>query len=301
MNLLITGVAGFIGAKIAQEAIKRGYYVYGVDDLSRGYEKNIPKNVEFIKLDLSDKEKFKILPHNIDVILHLAGQSSGEISFDDPVADLRKNTVSTLNLIEYGIAQKVRKLIYASSMSVYGDVSSLPVSENHYCSPLSCYGVGKLASEKYLNIYRQQLPFIILRMFNVYGPGQDMHNLRQGMVSIFLQHAITKKHISVRGSLNRYRDFIYIDDVVEIWLQAINNKLAINNVFNVGTGIKTTISNLLCLMKDILPEISWSEISGTTGDQFGIYADVSYLMDTFQLNKFTILQQGLQSFVNSFK
>ncbi len=278
MNVLITGVAGFIGSKIAEAAVRQGYSVYGVDDLSQGYNKNIPKNVTFMKIDLSDKAQIQNLPDEIDIIMHLAGQSSGEISFDDPVLDLKKNTVSTLNLIEYGIQKRAQKIIYASSMSVYGDVQDSPVSENNNCFPISCYGVGKLAAENYLKIYQEQLPFVIFRMFNVYGPGQDMNNLRQGMVSIFLQHALVEAHIPVKGSLKRYRDFIYIDDVVEIWLQAINNRSAVNKIFNLGTGVKTTIENLLIQIKRILPEITWSQIPGTLGDQYGVYADTSNLV-----------------------
>lgn len=298
MNLLITGVAGFIGSRIAEKSIVNGYHVYGVDDLSQGYMSNIPSEVKFIKMDLSDKSQYDKLPNNIDVILHLAGQSSGEISFDDPVSDLEKNTISTLNLIEYGIARKVKKILYASSMSVYGDVNDTPISEEHSCAPLSCYGVGKLASEQYLNVYKDQLPFVIFRMFNVYGPGQDMNNLRQGMVSIYLKHAFTESHVPVKGSLQRYRDFIFIDDVVNIWLQAIKNESAINQVFNLGTGIKTTAKELLMQIKNSLPEVLWSEISGTRGDQFGIYANVNHLKKIFKITEFTTLSKGLEVFIN---
>ena len=103
-KILITGVAGFIGSKVAERFIDEGFHVYGVDDLSSGKEKNIPKGLEFIKLDLSEGKKFSILPRNCKIILHLAGQSSGEISFDNPILDLKKNTLSTINLINYGVS-----------------------------------------------------------------------------------------------------------------------------------------------------------------------------------------------------
>ena len=185
-RILITGVAGFIGSHIANRFSNENWEVFGVDDLSSGRKENIPKGINYIHGDLSDKEAIQELPANCDLILHLAGQSSGEISFDDPIADLNKNTTSTLNLIRYGIKKKVSRFLYASSMSVYGDVPDEPISEDYGCSPLSCYGVGKLAAENYLRIYQHQLPYVALRMFNVYGPGQDMKNLRQGMVSIYL-------------------------------------------------------------------------------------------------------------------
>lgn len=297
MKILVTGVAGFIGSKVAHAAQQEGHEVYGVDDLSQGYEKNIPDGIIFIKADLSEKLQLDSLPKSIDVIMHLAGQSSGEVSFEDPVSDLRKNTISTLNLIDYGVRRKAQRIIYASSMSVYGATGKTAVSEDVPCNPLSCYGIGKLAAENYLKLYQESLPFIIFRMFNVYGPGQDMSNLRQGMVSIYLQHALMKKHIPVKGSLERYRDFIYIDDVVNIWLQAINNKSAINKVFNLGTGIQTTVANLLLEIQALLPDISWSETVSTPGDQFGIYANISYLMKHFDLAKLCELSTGLKKFM----
>ena len=101
MKILITGVAGFIGSKIAKAALGHGYQVIGVDDLSTGNLGNVPIGTHFIQVDLSKANCLEILPKDIDVILHLAGQSSGEISFDDPVVDLQKNTISTLNLINF--------------------------------------------------------------------------------------------------------------------------------------------------------------------------------------------------------
>ena len=213
--ILITGVAGFIGSNVANRFIKEGFHVVGVDNLSGGKTKNIPEEVDFIKGDLSKNETINLLPNKCDQIIHLAGQSSGEISFDNPVTDLNKNTVSTLNLINYGIKKSSERIIYSSSMSVYGESMKKKVTEKAKCEPLSCYGVGKLMSEKYLNIFKKQIPFVSLRLSNVYGPGQDMDNLRQGMLSIYLSQAIKNKKIMIKGSLKRRRDFIFIDDVVE--------------------------------------------------------------------------------------
>lgn len=301
MNLLITGVAGFIGSKIAARALAQGYNVYGVDDLSQGYASNIPAGTRFIKLDLSDKSRFDELPQNVDVIMHLAGQSSGEVSFDNPVADLEKNTISTLNLIEYGIAHRAKRLMYASSMSVYGAVDDKPVSESTPCVPRSCYGVGKLASERYLEVFKDKLPYTAFRMFSIYGPGQDLENLRQGMVSIFLKYAISEGKVPVKGSLKRYRDLVYIDDVVNVWLQAINNDRAINQAFNLGTGVKTTIENLLGTIKKFVPDMTWSEVAGTPGDQFGVYADIEKLRSAFDVQDFQSVHDGLKTFVQSTK
>ena len=137
---------------------------------------------------------------NSEAILHLAGQSSGELSFKDPNLDLCKNTSSTINLIRLAEEKQIQKFIYASSMSVYGKTSINPIKENHSLKPLSCYGNSKLSSEHYLRILGKKFNPVILRLFNVYGPGQNMKNLNQGMVSIYLAQVLENNKIIVKGS-----------------------------------------------------------------------------------------------------
>lgn len=296
-RILITGVAGFIGSHVARRFHSSGYQVIGVDDLSGGKIENVPDGITFLKGDLALSETIERIPPGCRKILHLAGQSSGEISFNDPVADLQKNTVSTLNLIRYGIQNRSDRIVYASSMSVYGAVPDAPIDEDSDPRPLSCYGVGKLAAEGYLRVYQDRLPFVALRMFNVYGPGQDMSNLRQGMVSIYLAQALANGRIEVKGSTNRFRDFIYIDDVVEIWWRAATYPAASNQIMNVGTGNRTTVGDLL---ERICAQIAGSSFftQGTTpGDQHGIYADVKNLERVFGFTEFTRLDDGLEVFV----
>ena len=296
-NVLITGVAGFIGSNLAQRFIDENWQVFGVDDLSSGYEENIPNKVHFLKADLSKKKTIKLLPSNCDLILHLAGQSSGEVSFDDPILDLRKNTFSTLNLIQYGIGRNVNKIIYASSMSVYGEVPDKPIKEEQTCFPLSCYGVGKLTSENYLRIYQNKIPYVALRMFNVYGPGQDMKNMRQGMVSIFVSQALNLEKIQVKGSLNRFRDFIYIDDVVDIWWKISNQINIKNDIFNLGTGNKTKVSEVIGVIEKNLPNVSHYVNDSTPGDQSGIFADIKKLKHEIDYHNFISIKDGLENFL----
>jgi UDP-glucose 4-epimerase len=298
-KILITGVAGFIGSHVAQRFLQEGYRVYGVDDLSGGKLENVPTEVDFIQGDLSLASTIDALPKDCFKILHLAGQSSGEISFDDPVADLSKNTISTLNLVGYAIDKSIERLVYASSMSVYGAVNDRPIDESHPCLPLSCYGVGKLAAENYLRIYSNKLPFVLLRMFNVYGPGQDMNNLRQGMVSIYLAQALKQGAIEVKGNVDRFRDFIYIDDVVDIWFRATTYPSALGQTLNVGTGIKTTVRELLDYICKILPGSTFFAQGSTKGDQKGIYADVDRLDKLLGNSNFMQLDKGLNLFLNN--
>ena len=297
-KILITGVAGFIGAHLARRFLQLGHTVIGIDDLSGGDMANVPQGVDFIKGDLSLQETFAAAPTDCRRILHLAGQSSGEVSFDDPVADLRKNVVSTMNLIRYGIETGAERIVYASSMSVYGTVPAVPIGEHHPCAPLSCYGVGKRAAEGYLHVYANRLPFVALRMFNVYGPGQNMRNLRQGMASIYLAQALKSGRIAVKGSTDRFRDFIYIDDVVEAWVRAAALPAALGQTLNIGTGVKTTVGELLERICALVPGSGYFVQGATPGDQNGIYADTTRMRAVLGIDGHTDLDNGLSAFVD---
>ena len=297
--ILITGVAGFIGSKVANRFIEEGFQVVGVDDLSNGKLKNIPSEVDFIKGDLSKKKTINLLPKKCNQVLHLSGQSSGEISFDDPITDLNKNTVSTLNLINYGIEKGAKRIIYSSSMSVYGQPTKKRVNEQDKCEPLSCYGVGKLMTEKYLHIFRKQILFVSLRMANVYGPGQDMNNLRQGMVSIYLAQALKNKKILIKGSLERVRDFIYIDDVVECWFRASKSNSCLNLCMNIGTGIPTKVKRLISIIRKKIPGTKYYLSRPTKGDQNFIVGDNNLLRSKLNIKKFLSVEEGLELFISS--
>ena len=295
-TVVVTGVAGFIGSRVAARMATEGFTVVGVDDLSSGKQSNVPSSIDFIQGDLADTQTISKLPKAAEFVLHLAGQSSGEMSFDDPVADLEKNTISTLNLIKYGIGANISKLVYASSMSVYGNVPDAPIGEDEHVAPLSCYGVGKLAAENYLNVFGKQLSSVSLRMFNVYGPGQDMANLRQGMVSIYLAQALTNKHIVVKGSLERFRDFIYIDDVVEAWFRATTFVGVGGNTINIGTGVRTTVAQVLEAVKANVVGTSVEVTDPTPGDQNGIFADTTRMRALLGMSDFVQLADGVKRF-----
>jgi len=297
---LVTGAAGFIGAVIARRLVTEGHEVWTIDNLSTGFEANIPQGVHFIKGDCQDPQTIKQLNDTqFNAIFHIAGQSSGEISFDDPAYDLRTNTESTLRLIKFGLSHGCQRFIYASTMSVYGDVPEIPIPEKFETKPLSFYGVGKLASEHYLRIYQTKgLNPTAVRYFNVYGPCQNMQNLRQGMVSIFLAHLLRHDKIVVKGALDRFRDFIYIDDIVDNTLKVLDRPETYGKVFNFGTGIKTTVGELLNSMMEqsgIKKEVVIA--TGTPGDQKGIYADITLAKDAFGFECQWTLEKGLKEMI----
>jgi UDP-glucose 4-epimerase len=137
-----------------------------------------------------------------------------------------------------------------------------------------------------------------MRMFNVYGPGQDMSNLRQGMVSIYLAQALDSGRIEVKGSTDRFRDFIFIDDVVDAWFRAATFPSAIGQTLNIGTGVRTTVGTLLQQVCELVPGSSYFVKGATPGDQSGIFSDLANLKACLGMNSFTPLDAGLKKFVD---
>jgi len=274
-TVLITGGAGFIGSSLAKKLICLDVEIIIIDNLSKGSRANIPEAAQFIEGACEDRNTYDLIRDiKFSAIFHLAGQSSGERSFEDPLVDLNSNAASTLVLLQFARTNLNGRFVFASTMSVYGD-NIPPFKEEMSPRPLSFYGVGKLASEHYLRLYRKfGLDTVAVRLFNVYGPGQDLEDMKQGMVSIFLGQALGSGTIVVKGSVNRYRDFIFIDDVVDnLWqLSKHNGKLPL--VINFASGQSTTVSELLNQIK-----LGWSlpleiEVStGTSGDQHGSLGD----------------------------
>lgn len=299
---LVTGGAGFIGSHLARRLISENWRVDIIDNLSTGFEENIPREAEFFCLDLSHDDMIKKIPEKkYDAIFHLAAQSSGEISFDDPLYDIKTNCVSTLMLLDLCKKRGINRFIYTSSMSIYGDQMVQPVKENILPLPKSFYGVGKLASESYMSIYQQMgVNTTAFRLFNVYGPGQNLKNLRQGMVSIYMAYLLKNEEIIVKGSLDRYRDLIFVGDVVEAIMCSIGNPNTYGKAYNVGTGVKTTVEDLL------FAEIQAFNLSrdypiricdGTPGDTFGICADITEITEDTAWRPTVSLHEGLKIMV----
>ncbi|MGE5373185.1 MAG: NAD-dependent epimerase/dehydratase family protein [Solirubrobacterales bacterium] len=302
-NALVTGGAGFIGSTLARRLLADGWKVLIIDNLSTGSIENVPPSADFLQLDVSGDRFCESLPSGLfDAVFHLAAQSSGEISFDNPEYDCRTNCLSTLLLLEWCQKWKIERFIYTSSMSVYGNQENQPVDESFRPEPTSFYGVGKLASEKYLKIYSELgVHTTAFRLMNVYGPGQNLKNLRQGMVSIYMAYLLKGEEILVKGSPDRYRDLIYVDDVVEALLSALDKPATYGQVYNVGTGVKTTVKDLI--NAEILsfghdPLTYPVRYAGNTpGDMFGIYADISALREATGWVPRVSLARGLELMV----
>lgn len=295
--VLVTGAAGFIGAAVAKAMQQYGFIVVTVDNLSTGFRSNVPEGVIFIEGNCQDDKLIDSLAiYKFEAIFHIAGQSSGEISFDNPIYDLESNSSSTLLLLKLALKVNCNKFIYASTMSIYGYLGDHAVSEEEEKNPASFYGVGKFASEHYLRLYAKYgINSYAMRLFTVYGPGQNMDNLRQGMVSIFLAQANTKSDIQIKGSLDRYRDFIYIDDVVSAFIAAFSSDLKGHHYFNVCTGKKTTVGELISNIINLFPRKITSHIKDKTeGDIMGIHGDNTKIKNDLDWYPKYSLNQGLK-------
>jgi UDP-glucose 4-epimerase len=300
-RVLVTGGAGFIGSHLAKKLIQEGYHVFVIDDLSTGRKRNIPEAAEFIELDLSLNNSFDELQDlHLDAIFHLAAQSSGALSFEDPHADLRSHIFSTFHLLQYCLKFKVHRFLYASSATVYGDPMYLPVDENHPQHPQTYYAAGKISAEAYVNLFNSLgVNTTILRMPNVYGPGQNLENKNQGMVSIYLSFMLENNPIVVKGLPTRFRDFIYIDDVIHAWIKAHKKPEAYGKTYNLASGKKSSVDDILKELARAfdMPQYPIVFDSGTPGDQIGMVCDISRISEDLNWNPETDLKTGIKKTV----
>ena len=255
MKILITGVNGFVGKNIARELVGSGHEIYGIDNLFNSHKDQLNKKINFLQFDISNKLwRDRLDGIMFDAVIHLAAQSSGEVSFEDPLYDLDSYVKGTMQVCIFCKENNIKKIIFASSMSVYGEKGG-KVSENEQTMPLSLYGAGKKASEDYLRIFSKLygIKVIALRLFNIYGNGQNLTNMKQGMASIYLAQAIgNNKSIVVKGALDRFRDLIHINDVVKVIFNFLFKKNEKHfEVFNIGSGRKTYVSELINKIQNV--------------------------------------------------
>jgi UDP-glucose 4-epimerase len=184
------------------------------------------------------------------VVFHIAGQVSLIRSFTDPVIDLRTNVQGTVQVLRLCVKYRVPRLLYASSMTVYGSTDVLPTPEETPCRPVSYYGITKYAAERYVHTTAERLdldfPFRVtsFRMYNVYGPRQALDNPYQGVLGIFLGNLLRGEPVTIFGDGEQSRDFVYVGDVADAWVAALDNPASYGQVFNLGSGRQLSINRL---------------------------------------------------------
>ena len=298
-NILVTGGAGFIGFNLIKKLLNSKKNIFVIDNFSTGYNKNFPKNIKLLKGDCKDYSIFQNLKnYKIDTVIHLAGVSSVEASFDDPIKDANSNIISTLNVLRFVKEKNIKNFIFSSSMCVYGNLGN-NVNESDATKPISFYGISKLTSEEYIRFC--PLPNttkVILRLFNVYGPGSDKKNTKHGMVGIYLNQILESNKVVVNGKLSRFRDFVFIDDVISIIEKCIKIKNKKCNIFNVCTSKKTYVKDLIeKIFKIKNKKAIIFEKKSTPGDQFGIFGNNQKIKKFLRLKKIISIEEGLKKTV----
>jgi len=250
-KILVTGGAGFIASHIADALIAAGDEVHILDDLSGGKIENLNASAQFHELDIRTPEAAALFEEfRFDTLVHHAAQMDVRKSVADPSFDSDVNIRGTLNLLEAGRRNGLKKVVFASTGgAIYGEPSYAPQDESHVLQPLSPYGITKLCVEKYLAYYRHQfgLEYVALRYGNVYGPRQNPHG-EAGVVAIFSRRMLAGDNVMINGDGLQTRDYVFVEDVVRANLAALRFKES--GIFNVGTGIETSVVDLFRLIRE---------------------------------------------------
>jgi len=252
MTILVTGGAGFIGSNIVDELLNNNHNVIVIDNLSTGKKENINSKVEFFELDIRSKKISKVFKsHDIDFVFHLAAQIDVNQSIENPCFDADNNINGSINILKNCRANNIKKVIYSSSAAVYGIPNYLPIDENHFVSPISPYGISKHTPEHYLMIYNKLygLNYTILRYSNVYGPRQTTSG-EGGVISIFIDRMLSNKNPVIFGDGEQTRDFIYVEDVVQANISALNKGK--NEILNISNSTKTSVNEIVTIINNKL-------------------------------------------------
>lgn len=305
MRALVTGCAGFIGSHLAERLLQEGFKVTGIDCFTDFYpreikEKNIAKTLTHERFDLIDKDILQIdeFPE-VDYIFNQAAQPGVRGSWGkDFEVYIRDNVLATQKLLEFYKCKKIRKLVFASSSSVYGE-TELPMKENSTLRPLSPYGVTKLAAENlcYLYYRNHHIPVISLRYFTVYGPRQrpDM------AIHRFVRAILVGEEITVYGDGEQTRDFTYVSDVIEANLLAASNDL-VGGVFNVGGGSRISVKELIKKIEKITGKKAKLEyIEKQRGDVKDTLADTSKAREVLHWKPRVRIEEGLERYISWFQ
>ena len=256
-NYLVTGGAGFIGSHVTEELVRRGHAVRVVDNFSTGKKENIApfiKKIDLIEGDIKDFEVCRHAARDVDFVLHQAALTSVPRSIEDPLLTNEVNITGTLNLLLASRDAGVQGFVLASSAAVYGDNPGLPKKEDMEGFPLSPYAASKRMGELYCRMFDQVfgLSTVCLRYFNIFGPRQDPSSQYASVIPNFIGKMLKKEKPAVFGNGEQTRDFLYVSNVVEANIQASQAKGVSGEVFNIGSGERTSVNSLVVKLNEVL-------------------------------------------------
>lgn len=306
MKFIVTGGAGFIGSHLTEQLLAENHSVIVVDNLSTGSLQNLPNHpqLKFLQKDILTCHPDDF-PETIDGIAHLAATPSVTESWLKPLKAHHNNLSATVHIIQLCQALNIPRLIFASSAAVYGNKTQLPIRESQETSPISPYGLQKLVSEQYANLFAKQvgLSFIALRFFNVFGPRQMPNSPYSGVISIFTKAMAEGLPITIYGDGQQTRDFIYVKDVAIAISQALTLPLAAGSCIscNLGSGKQTSLLDLVDILKSCFP--NWNEAinlaTPRTGDIQHSQADISKIQSLLGFTPQWSVEAGLHKLVKS--
>ena len=299
MRILVTGGAGFIGSHLVDRLIKENHKVIVIDNLTTGKEENINPQAEFYNLDIYDFEKIKPLFEKIDFVFHLAAIPQILVSIKDPVETSKVNILGTINVFKAAIEAKVKRVIFASSSSVYGNQEKLPLKENMRPNPVNPYALQKLVGEQFAKLFTKlyRIPIISLRYFNVYGPRININSDYSSVIGKFLKQKAEGKPLTIFGNGEQTRDFCYIDDVVDATIKAMKSKkLKGGEVINIGSGKSYSINYLANLIGGKRKYLTPRE-----GDVKHTQADITLAKKLFTWQPKVSFEEGLRRVKEWFK
>jgi len=317
IKILITGCAGFIGSNLLEFFLKKGLQIRGFDNLSTGYRENIDdalkeassanKNIsfEFMEGDIRNYESCLESTKNIDIVLHQAALGSVQRSIENPVDSNSANIDGTLNLLKSSLENKVKKFIYASSSSLYGDSEILPKTEEIPPNPKSIYAVTKLAAEYYCRLFYSlyKLRTTSLRYFNVFGKRQNPDSIYSAVIPKFIYSAIKGKDPVIYGDGKQSRDFTYIDNVVYANYLAIlsDNKNISGNYYNIACNDNISLNNIIILLsKHFGKEIKPTYDKVRKGDVKHSLASIDKIKEDLSYEPVVKFEEGLSKLIDWF-
>lgn len=305
MKVLITGGAGFIGSHLADRLIQDGHAVTILDNFSTGKRENLRGAAACARLiegDVRDQDAVRDAIKGMDALVHLAAVASVQASMQDPLGTHATNLGGTLNGLLAAADSGVSRVLYASSAAVYGDEAPVPVLESVAPAPLSPYAVDKLAGEYYLQYFARERGqnATAFRFFNIYGPRQDASSPYSGVISLFAQRLQAGLPFTIYGDGRQTRDFVYVDDLVDILVQALARHDLSGAVLNVGAGVEQDLLSLVATFEQLAGRAVLRQfLAPRSGDIRRSCADVTRLRVAFGKTPQITLAAGLGRFLEA--